>query len=296
MVLAPRAGFDRVGESCGTAGAGPPVSLRWTGTGNIVSMPARNVMFRKCPHCGSLDVRRSSVRVAEVSLGHIFLSPYRCRSCRKLFWKVGRRVWHLVIVVGIAAVAGAIAFALFGEPGDRRAAPEAVPLDVARVEATTKLAQQNDPAAAYELSRMHAAGQGVPRSEKDRLAWLERAAEHGQADAQFELGIALREGRGLIQDYEKAAAWLQRSAASGNGYAQFELGRMYRSGTGLEVDNVKAYIWLNLAAAQGIAGADIARDSVLRQLTPAEIGEAQAEARRLAAEQRKRSPAPAEKP
>jgi hypothetical protein len=253
-------------------------------------------MFKKCPHCGSLDVRRSSVRVGEVSLGHIFLSPYRCRSCRKLFWRVSRRVWHLAIVVGIAAVAGAIAFSLLGERPDHRAEPVAMPADVARVDATTQLAKQNDPVAAYELSRMHAAGQGVPRSEKERLVWLERAAEHGQPDAQFELGIALREGRGVIQDYEKAAIWLQRSAASGNGYAQFELGRMYRSGTGLEVDNVKAYIWLNLAAAQGIASADIARDSVLRQLTPTEIGEAQAEARRLAAAQHKQSTGAAAKP
>jgi TPR repeat protein len=209
---------------------------------------------------------------------------------------VSRRVWHLAIVVGIAAVAGAIGVSLLGERQDHPAESIVMPADAARIDATTRLAKQNDPVAAYELSRMHAAGQGVPRSEKERLVWLERAAQHGQPDAQFELGIALREGRGVIQDYEKAAIWLQRSAESGNGYAQFELGRMYRAGAGFEVDNVKAYIWLNLAAAQGIAGADVARDAVLRQLTPAEIGEAQAEARRIAEAHQQRSAAPAGKP
>ena len=54
-------------------------------------------------------------------------------------------------------------------------------------------------------------------------------------------------------------------------------------GLGIPIDNVKAYVWLNVAAAQDVPGAASARDSVLPRLTPAELQEAQAEARRLSA-------------
>ena len=65
--------------------------------------------------------------------------------------------------------------------------------------------------------------------------------------------------------------------------------RSSRSGTctgrasACPLDNIKAYVWLNVAAAQGVAGRrDGARRGALR-LTPAELQEAQAEARRLSA-------------
>ena len=248
-------------------------------------------MHRKCPHCGSPNVRRSAVRVAEVSLRHIFLSPYRCRECRKLFWPVGRRVYHLAAVVGIAALVGALGVSLYGVLGGDVPGPDAPLPDTGRIDATMTLARQNDPLAEYELARMYATGQGVRQDEKERMAWLERSAEHGNADAQYELGIALRNGRGVIQDYGRAATWLQRAAQSGNGLAQLELGLMYRAGSGIVTSNIKAYTWLNLAAAQGIAGADIARDTVLRALSPVEIHEAQAEARRLSEAQQNRSAA-----
>jgi hypothetical protein len=93
----------------------------------------------------------------------------------------------------------------------------------------------------------------------------------------------------VIQDYARAATWLQRAAQSGHGLAQFELGLMYRGDAGIEADNVKAYTWLNLAAAQGVIGADAAREIVLRKLSPAEISEAQAEARRLSEAQHTQS-------
>jgi TPR repeat protein len=226
-----------------------------------------------------------------VSLRHIFLSPYRCRECRKLFWPVGRRVYHFAAIVGIAALVGAIGGILFDVLARDPAVSGELAPDAGRVEATMKLAGQSDPVAEYELARMYATGQGVRQDEMERIVWLERSAEHGNAEAQYELGIALRNGRGVIQDFGRAATWLQRAAQSGNGLAQLELGLMYRAGSGIATSNVKAYIWLNLAAAQGIAGADIARDAVLRALSPAEVHEAQAEARRLSEAQQKRSAA-----
>ena len=88
---------------------------------------------------------------------------------------------------------------------------------------------------------------------------------------------------GTVQDYEGARKWMQLASEAGNGQAQLALGLMYRTGLGIPVDNVKAYVWLNVAAAQGVPGATGARDVVLPRLSPAELQEAQAEARRLGA-------------
>lgn len=238
-------------------------------------------------------MRRSGEGAAKVPLRHLFHSPYRCRTCRKVFWSVSSRVYRraiiIIIIIVVAVMAGAIGVGLVGEPRHDTAEPEGAPPDAAHVEATVNLAKQNNPVAEHELAKMYASGRGVPQSEKERLVWLERSAEHGNADAQYEMGMALRYGRGVIQDYGRAAIWLERAAQSGNGLAQFELGLMYRGDAGIAADNVKAYTWLNLAAAQGIVGADAARDTVLRKLSPAEISEAQAEARRLSEAQGKQS-------
>ncbi len=118
-------------------------------------------------------------------------------------------------------------------------------------------------------------------NKKEAQAWLERAAQHGNAEAQYELGNAFREGMGVVQDYEHAMKWLQLAAASGNGDAQYALGQMHRAGMGVPADNVKAYMWFNLATAQDVAGASAQRDAVLRVLSPDEVLAAQAEARRL---------------
>lgn len=226
-------------------------------------------------------MRRSGLRSAGLSLRHFFRSPYRCRNCRRLFWSVSSRAYRLVIVGGIAVAAVAIGVSLVGDPKPVAVEPEGGPPEAAPIETTVQLAKQSDPVAEHEMARMYAAGRGVPQSEKERLVWLERSAEHGNVEAQYEMGMALRYGRGVIQDYARAATWLQRAAESGHGLAQFELGLMYRGDAGIEADNVKAYIWLNLAAAQGVIGADAAREIVLRKLAPAEISAAQAEARRL---------------
>jgi hypothetical protein len=250
-------------------------------------------MQRKCPECGSLEVRRSAVRVAEIALRHVFLSPYRCRDCRALFWVVSRRVYQLAALVGFAIVVGAAGVGLWAAAKPRPGDAAAPPAKVDGLETTLDRAGKSDPRAEYELATLYREGRGVPRNEKERLAWLQRAAEHGNADAQYELGMAMRDGRGIIQDYGRAAELLLQAAEAGNGLAQLELGIMYRSGIGIGADNAKAYTWLNLAAAQGVVGADVARDSVLRQLTAPEALEAQLAARRLSEAQAKRAAAPA---
>ncbi len=249
-------------------------------------------LHRKCSRCGSAQVRRSRRPAGDRSLGHLLLSPYRCKDCNAQLWLVGGRVYRLGMLCVVIAVTAVFTVTLMSD-GRRQVETGADSADdAAKAEATIELAKRGDAGAEYELSRMYAAGRGVQPSNRERWAWLKRAADHGNVDAQYEIGIALRYGRGVIQDYEHAAKWLERAAQSGSPLAQFELGQMYRGNAGIGIDNVKAYIWLNLAAAQGVSGADTARDTVLHKLSLSEIAQAQAEARRMSEATAKPVPTP----
>jgi TPR repeat protein len=222
------------------------------------------------------------VRASEITFRHIFFSPYRCRECRARFWVISRHTYYLAGIVGIAMAVGAVGWHLgtwLEAPRAEKDATETV--DATRLAELTKLAEGNDATAEYELAQMYGIGIGVPKTPTEEHSWLQRSARHGNVQAQYELGIALREGRGTVQDFDEARKWLQRAAEGGDGRAQYALGLMFRTGMGIPVDNVKAYVWLNVAAAQGVPGAPSARDSVLGRLSPAELQEAQAEARRM---------------
>lgn len=239
------------------------------------------IMLTRCPNCKSFDVRRSSARALGASAKPALRSPYRCRDCGVRFWVASRRAYYLAGVAGVAIVAGAIAWNVGGVPYApvKNSNPTAVV--AASFAAAIKLAETNDPVAEYKLAHMYLNAGSVEGNRKEALAWLERSAEHGNADAQYEFGNALREGFGIVQDYEQAAKWLQLAAEHGNADAQYALGQMYHAGMGVPTDNATAYMWFNLAAAQEVAGAAALRDVVIRKLSPAEVLEAQAGARRL---------------
>ena len=65
------------------------------------------------------------------------------------------------------------------------------------------------------------------------------------------------------------------AADQGNADAQFSLGFMHSRGGGVPKDLVTAYMWINLAAAQGSESEKRARDALEKQMTPAQIAEAQ---------------------
>ena len=238
-------------------------------------------MFTKCPTCGSLNLRRSSIRSSESPARPVFRSPYRCRDCGERFWVISRRAVYLGGLATVAVVAGTVAWNAGSAPNEPRHEPARATATVENVADTMQRAGRDDPVAQYTLARMYAHGKGIEANRKEAQTWLERAAENGNTDAQYELGNALRDGLGVVQDYERAAKWLQLAALSGNANAQYALGQMYRLGMGLPTDNAKAYTWFNLAAAQDVAGAAPQRDAVLRVLTPSQVLEAQAEARHL---------------
>lgn len=50
-------------------------------------------MKRKCPSCGSSNVRRSSAPPDEITWRNEILSRYRCRDCMLQFWVISRKTY-----------------------------------------------------------------------------------------------------------------------------------------------------------------------------------------------------------
>ena len=86
-------------------------------------------------------------------------------------------------------------------------------------------------------------------------------------------------GSGVQQDYTQAAQWYEQAAAQGDAEAQCFLGSKYILGEGVPQDYVRAHMWFNLAAANGKEGAADDRDALAKQMTHAQIAEAQKLAR-----------------
>ena|SRR5258708_39509854 len=68
-------------------------------------------------------------------------------------------------------------------------------------------------------------------------------------------------------------------AESGEPDALFNLGLMYSTGDGAPLDYVTAHKWFNLAAMAGSEEARAVRAELARDMAPAEIAEAQRQAR-----------------
>ena len=111
------------------------------------------------------------------------------------------------------------------------------------------------------------------------LRELRPLAEQGDPGAQFYLGLHYENGDGVPRDFAKAREWYQKAAAQGEAKAQFYLGMQSAYGEGGPMDLVQAHMWYSLAAENGNAHAPGYRDDVARQMTAAQIAEAQKRAR-----------------
>jgi len=147
-----------------------------------------------------------------------------------------------------------------------------------------KAADQGFASAQSSLADMYRDGEGVPQNYSEAAKWFRRAAEQGSDFAQFNLGFMYDIGQGVPQNYEQAANWYRKAAEQGYAAAQYNLGALYAKGQGTPQDYTRAYIWLNLAASKATGDEQRkysnARDAIARKMTPEQIAEAQAAARR----------------
>ena len=60
-------------------------------------------MTKKCPNCGSSDVRRSHFQGTDEYEHHLLRSPYRCQACGVRFFAISRKTRQAAI--GVLAIA-----------------------------------------------------------------------------------------------------------------------------------------------------------------------------------------------
>ncbi len=98
------------------------------------------------------------------------------------------------------------------------------------------------------------------------------------------LGLIYSEGVGVAQDDAEAVKWFRKAADQGYANSQNNFGVMYANGRGVPRDYVEAVKWFDIAASrlpQGQEAAETAklRDLLVKQMTPAQIAEAERLAR-----------------
>ena len=118
-----------------------------------------------------------------------------------------------------------------------------------------KSAEQGYAPAQFSLGRMYYLGKGVTQDYKEAVKWWRKSAKQSDADAQFGLGIMYYNGDGVIQDYKEAIKWYQKSAEQDNANAQYHLGRTYITGKGVTRSAKEADKWYRKSAEQGHASA-----------------------------------------
>ena len=152
--------------------------------------------------------------------------------------------------------------------------------DEATAKAVRKSAEAGNASAQYSLGLLYTGGVGVPQDYGQAKWWFEQASKQGHVGAQVDLGMLYLQGAGAPQSAQMAMFWFSQAAEHGDGLACAKLGWMYAEGQGVLQDSVQAHMWYSLAAAQGDQRAAEARDALAKQMTSAQIAEAQKLARK----------------
>jgi TPR repeat protein len=150
-----------------------------------------------------------------------------------------------------------------------------------------RLAKNGDVRAQTSLGLMYARGYGVAQNMAEALRWWNFAAIQNDPGAQYNLGLAYSRGEGTAVDFTRALHWYREAARRGHVQAQHNLGLLYAEGKGAARDPQLAYYWVRVAALQGDLAAEEALPALRRDLDPAQLREAEAQAADWMKRQRK---------
>jgi hypothetical protein len=117
-----------------------------------------------------------------------------------------RKIAALATCVAVICVA-AILWQVYKEKAIHRRFAE----DAARSRASTA---KGDAIAQFNLGKIYAHGQGVPRDYAEAARWYRKAADQGDAHAQYALGFMYYNGQAVPQDDAEAVRWYAKIAAS----------------------------------------------------------------------------------
>ncbi len=142
-----------------------------------------------------------------------------------------------------------------------------------------KAAEQGYAIVLFYLGAMYEKGIGFTQDHKKAAKWWRLSAEQGDAMAQNNLGWMYDIGRGVTQDDREAVKWFRLSAEQGYAQAQSNLGVAYAKGRGVTLDHKEAVKWFIIAGANVEEKSRKNREKIEKQMTLAQIAEAQKLAR-----------------
>jgi len=148
-----------------------------------------------------------------------------------------------------------------------------------------KAADQGDPESQNNLGVLYTTGKGVPLDLTEAVRLYGLAAAQEDLEGTSNLASMYLQGRGVGRDTARAFQLFTNAAQHGYSVAQNNLALMYANGESVKRDYVKAYAWLDIAAAD-LPNAAMVRDSLAKEMTAAQLGQA----RLFAAQKRKELP------
>lgn len=125
-------------------------------------------------------------------------------------------------------------------------------VDLRNYETLQKLAENGDVDAMHMLGLSLSNGVGISRNEETGAKWYRKAAELGHVQAQTCLAWNLEKGIGVTQNGEDAIKWYLKAAEQGDARAQFNLGMSYANGNNVQKDEIQSMKWYLKSAEQGI--------------------------------------------
>ena len=140
-------------------------------------------------------------------------------------------------------------------------------------------ATQGDAEAQFWLGAGYERGLFGAIDYREALKWLRRSSAQGLPDAQLCLGGMYEAGEGVPESDEIAARWYRKAAdhfsdVSGVWEAEVQMNYMYRDGR-LRKDYVEAYMWAAIVGFSANPPADSDMKRTARNMTKAQIAEAQ---------------------
>jgi uncharacterized protein len=113
-------------------------------------------------------------------------------------------------------------------------------------------AERGSADAAFELSVLYRAGDGVPADQDESMRWTVRAAKLGSTRAMGNLGVMYATGHGVKRNPATALDWYAKAADAGHAKSAYTAGVMCLTGDGgLPVDEGRATDFLARAEALG---------------------------------------------
>lgn len=165
------------------------------------------------------------------------------------------RMWLVILVAGVAVLAGVGGFLAFRNSSTVAISSPAAkpPMQPDEVVALKSKAETGEAQAQADLAKLYVAGEVVTNDYSAAANWYRKSAEQGNAAGEGGLAELFEAGRGVKKDMAEAFKWYRVAAAHGNIGAQYALGFHYESGSGVPQDQAEATKWYRMAAEQGDA-------------------------------------------